>query len=480
MSPKIPSLFAGVTALGLFWSATDVVAEPWQSPAPDASSAPSPTVLMLSSGQVFVGQISEDDDGYILKNKVGEIRYPRRRVEKTFPTLHDAYEYKKERTPERDPDERMKLAQWCIGQRLHAEAEEQLRAILELSPDYGPAKAMQYQLQAAAKRAATRDADVVQASTESTASDRATPASLNLDALREAARANPASTLPDIFRLPRAQALRRYQEFGRTIHPELQRRCITCHKDQSTAFQLIPAPTRRDKANDLILRANLEAVLKLVNHQEPLQSDLLKVLLLPHQPSNQPLLPGPNSPTYRQIAAWVYGMKGSEPTASPGGRMTVPPGLEADATSTENEGFAMDRLPSGPSVSPPAALPQLPKATSAPRTSNLAPTGTVGGRSGSQQSSAFDDPNENTPVVRGTQKPDGTAGTVAVPPANGRAGGVDPNSDMIYIPGMGNLPLDKRATSRTDPDAKDAAKRKKARKIPAAALEKVLQAKPAR
>ena len=47
--------------------------------------------------------------------------------------------------------------------------------------------------------------------------------SSRLNALREAARLAPRpDAIPEILNLPRALAFRRYQEFARYVHPELQ------------------------------------------------------------------------------------------------------------------------------------------------------------------------------------------------------------------------------------------------------------------
>lgn len=116
MSPKLFSIAAGLTALGLSLSGTSGVAgEPTSlapSPAPFAPPPPAraPTVLLLSNGQVFRGPIVEDDNGYLVKHKFGTIHKRRREVEGAFDTLEEAYQYKLTRTPLRDPAERMKLA----------------------------------------------------------------------------------------------------------------------------------------------------------------------------------------------------------------------------------------------------------------------------------------------------------------------------------------------------------------------------------
>jgi hypothetical protein len=416
MSPKILSILtAGLSALGVLWSALVLAEDPAAEPA-----APSPTVLMLSNGEVFVGEIRSDDDGYVLKTKVGSIRYPRARVEQTFATLHEAYEYKKARTPDRDPDERMKLAQWCLAQKLSAEAKAELEAVLDLSPDYGPAKAMLFQLQAVRKPPeATRDAEVVRASTAEATPPRV--ALRSLEALREAGRTAKGGGVPEILHLPPPQALRRYREFAQTVHPWLQKRCVGCHQNPDTAFPLVPAPTSKDRSNELILRTNLDAVLKLIDPDDPTRSELLSLVLLPHRPSNQALLPGPNSPAYRQLAAWVQGLR---PEASPpvaGGPMA----RGSESSDPPPEGFALDRVRPTPAPAP------MPPRTMTP-------------------------PPGSSPAVSTGSKTD-------VPPG------------MVFVPGMGLVPIDQRAVPGAPRTKKDKdAGTNKSQNIPPGALQRFL------
>ena len=114
---------------------------------------------------------------------------------------------------------------------------------------------------------------------------------------------------PVIFDLPEALALKRAQEFNEFIHPTLQRFCASCHNERTpNGFGLVSAQGRA--ARDLsIQRANLDATLKLVDPENLMQSPLLTNSLLPHQPNNQPIFPGPNYPYYRVLANWVSNLQ---------------------------------------------------------------------------------------------------------------------------------------------------------------------------
>src|SRR3954471_11386465 len=120
MSPKTRSLIVGLTAPGLLWLATRGLAGPEGAPSevPAPSASPSRTVILLSNGRLLHGEIQEDGTGYVLKQKVGSIRFPRTAVEKTFSSIGEVYQYRRSRLPQEDPDEHMKLARWCLSQGL--------------------------------------------------------------------------------------------------------------------------------------------------------------------------------------------------------------------------------------------------------------------------------------------------------------------------------------------------------------------------
>src|SRR4051794_22027190 len=142
MSPKTPRLIhAGLTALGLVWLAPRGVADPAPpapsgppataapSPSPSTAPTPAPAVILLTNGRLQQGLVSEAGPSYYLHVRGGsKIPIPKRDVETVGRSLDDIYQYKVGRIADRDPDEHLKLAKWCLTQQLNEPAKVQLRA----------------------------------------------------------------------------------------------------------------------------------------------------------------------------------------------------------------------------------------------------------------------------------------------------------------------------------------------------------------
>jgi hypothetical protein len=329
-------------------------ADPNTKPAPDGP----PTVLLRTNGKVLQGEIRRDANGYVVKTKVGVMLFNRREVDRTFRSMDELYAYKASLCPEDDADERLKLATWCLEQKLKPQAKAQLAAVLELSPENRRAKAMMANLDRPdAPVAAARDDGIERASVEMP-SPR--PADLDLERLREAQARNPrAAGLPVIFDLGPVLAVRRYQEFAATVHPILQNRCAKCHNESTPGdFQLIQTRTRKDLSNELVLRANLEAALRIISSDDLSRSPILTASGMTHGNGGKAVLGGPASPEYRTLAAWVTSLR---PTTSKG------PGQAATSNSVtgqgQSEGFATGRRPStaDPARPPPSGARTAPE-----------------------------------------------------------------------------------------------------------------------
>ncbi|MHC5541520.1 hypothetical protein ACYOEI_25140, partial [Singulisphaera rosea] len=336
MSPKNSLLTTGLTALGLFGVAVFGNAEPETAPSGLPSSvAPSSSraVLLLTNGTVVQGTISEDPKAYYLHANGGKIPYPKGRVEQSFKTLEDTYQYKLDRLPQRDTDEAMKLARWCLVNKLIPQAKVQLKVVLNQSPNHREAAQMLEKIEGVEYRGTDRDTGVMQASGEAVEGrdDKLDPAVLG-----RAAREMGVSTLPQIRGLTTAQAVKRMQEFRGVVHEILQKRCARCHDEQYQGeFRLVEIKTRRDMSADT-LRANLDATLRLIDFQEPAKSELLSSTIRPHGPNSnkRPIFSGSNDRSYQILAAWAGRLR---PTQSAGSTQPVRP---ANRDVDSDEAFA--------------------------------------------------------------------------------------------------------------------------------------------
>jgi len=378
MSTKNRKLKAGLAAVGLAWSsATTAAAQvpdappmPVPLPAKAPTNAPTFAVLLLSNGRIIRGDVSEDKAGqtFLLHQKAGTIRFPKRDVERRFDSFEALYQYKVARLAPRDPDDLLKLAQWCLENHLDAEARKHLQDLVELNPNDPRAERMIAKLDAAAERAGDgRDpavrptgAEVVEPAPAANA-----PRELNLRALsRPRGEMAKAATRPVVFDLPPAVALKRADEYARYIHPILQQSCVSCHNETHRGnFQLIPGRSKRDWTIELI-RANLDTTLQFVDRDEPSRSDLLTFAASPHGPNTKAIFPGPNDLRYRYLATWANSLKAAEPVAkagftppqplppaSPGMPRTEQFGSQRSSTGTA-AGSARKPAAAGPGVAP--------------------------------------------------------------------------------------------------------------------------------
>jgi len=319
----------GLTMVGSLGWAT--VRDPADGPEPPASDSPPPALgaglrapegspppapvpqeqfLLLTNGQLIQGIVSEQGSEYLVRQRVGVMPFPKKRVEGAFNSVREAYLYRAAQLPDRDYDERFKLALWCLNLKLTAEAKDLLADIVDHNPNHSQAQAMLVSIGQAAARAALRprDPEVRQTRADEMADGR--PGSLDAAVLRRAARELGISNLPVIFDLPVPLAIKRAEEFARYINPLLEKNCAKCHNGEyDGAFQLVQTKSRADRTPEA-LRANLDATLRLVDPKNPSHSELLSSTLRAHGrgPRPRPIFPGSNDPTYSIIAAWVHNL----------------------------------------------------------------------------------------------------------------------------------------------------------------------------
>lgn len=305
--------------------------------------AETPKLLLLNDGRILSGEVSEEDEMIILTQPAGVMRFPARKVVRAFSSIQEIHQYKLDRVPEEDMDEQLKLAQWCMSQGLVAEANEHLKCILKIDPKHGRAKAMTASIRMTETRMANarRDADVQQTGAEVVEpAGMGRPATLAREVVRGAQRGMGVNSLPIIFDLPPGAALKRADEFKNYVHPVVQAYCVKCHNDRYEGeFHLIPFKTRVERTPET-LRANLDAVLRLVDREVPGRSELLASSLRPHGtgPNTRPIFQGSNDKAYQILAAWVNNLR-VKPAPAAGSADAAPAATDGPA-----EGFAVDRV----------------------------------------------------------------------------------------------------------------------------------------
>jgi hypothetical protein len=378
MSTKYATAIVGLAAPGVLGFCATVVAWGQETPgapaappaasaaAPSSAAAPTEAVVLLTNGLVHRGVLSEDDSGYTLRVRGGTLAFRRRDIERTFRSMQELYKYKSQQVPHEDPDELMKLAQWCLLQGLDAEAGENLEAVLVASPDHSKALAMLSNLRAqAAARArkggqgqAPAPLDMDLKRTEALVSGDATEP-VNQQEIRRKLRSMGVADVPVVLDLPPVQAVRQASDFNQVVHKELQRLCVGCHNEKyNGSFQMIQVKLVRDYRNPEISRQNLDAAISLVDPQNLSQSPLLSNALLPHGPNKKPILRGPNDPSYRMLSSWVMNMQPRR-TADPrigraGGGFGGRGEGVSPATATAG-GFGASRFDDTPGLPDPAA-----------------------------------------------------------------------------------------------------------------------------
>jgi hypothetical protein len=92
-------------------------------------------VLMLRSGRLVSGHITESSGGYVVSKPKGQLVVPFERVRFVARTPQDAYRQMAESIPDGTASSHAELAHWCLSYRLYEEAKAELRIALSIDPN---------------------------------------------------------------------------------------------------------------------------------------------------------------------------------------------------------------------------------------------------------------------------------------------------------------------------------------------------------
>lgn len=243
-----------------------------------------PGVLLLRNGEVFAGQISMVDGEFRVVLAHGELRFRSGDVEFAAATVREIYARKQSAVAPGDPQERLRLAQWCIRQGLLEEAAGEIGVARGLDPNNPGIELMARRLELARQPPAAAKAPV--------AVPHAMPGGASLADLDRLVRGLPDGTI---------------EAFTERVQPVMMNNCasVACHGPQSASKLQILRVTGGRPVSRRLTQRNLQNVLPWINREQPSGSDLLKYASTAHASGKAAPL-ATESVQYRRLMEWVY------------------------------------------------------------------------------------------------------------------------------------------------------------------------------
>jgi hypothetical protein len=244
------------------------------------STAPTTTghVLILENGRTLEGDIERQGSQYCVRRSIGETWVSADKVVKLCGNLEEAYKYLQKQANLRDPDERMRLAQWCQQHDLYDLAQAEISAAVELRPHNAEYRRLLENLQhTSAERAATKKAPV-----DSRTSNSDPRASAQIDLT-----ANSVS------------------QFITKVQPVLMNTCAGCHGPAHTGPFQLERVMDKEAVNRRATQYNLAHVLAEINPENIATSPFLTKAVTLHGEAAQPPIKNREAQAFRRLEDWV-------------------------------------------------------------------------------------------------------------------------------------------------------------------------------
>lgn len=286
-----------------------------------AAGPPSTTgkVLVLDNDRTLEGDIDKIGDRYRVRRAIGETWVPTDKVRQLCASLQDAYAYLRDRANLDDPDEHLRLAQWCQRNELREQALVEVKAALALRPEHEPSRRLLAGLSQPAGTPTPPTREVEPA---------ASPAPIDID-------------------------LESMGLFVNRVQPILMNACVSCHATgRGGAFKL----TRlygSASASRRTTQQNLAAVVAQINGDRPEASPLLVKAAGLHGDMAQPPLKGRQAEAYRHLEEWARQVAANNPQLRGRGPTPV-------AAGPPEAKVVVEALPPRPGPAPLVAAPEAP------------------------------------------------------------------------------------------------------------------------
>ncbi len=240
-----------------------------------------PKLVVLKNGDVVEGEIRFAQGGYEVQAKAGRVFLADSYVWFTAQHRRQAYDQLRERAPCRTADDHTALAKWCLANRLHSCAQEELHTALEQEPDHADARATLVTLR-----------DVLRTGSSGT------PAAAPAASAPLRGQNMPGGVPPTVAR-----------DFVARVQPLLVNRCANaaCHGTAAENGFRLSVVRPGNPAYHRLTQQNLEAVRRQITSPDSTVSPLLIEARRPdHGGIRKPLFPGPaGEAQLLAITAWV-------------------------------------------------------------------------------------------------------------------------------------------------------------------------------
>lgn len=258
------------------------LAAPRQAAAEPLQISPIEGVLLLRNGQVLAGKIARAGDYYYVSMPHSEIRLKASEVEKVARRLEELYEQKRAKLRPGELRDHLDLAEWCVEQKLAAQASAQLALARSLDPEHPRIGLIERRLELAQRPAVEQPV------------------------ARPATEAGP--TNEELDRLVRGLPSRAIENFTSSIQPLLVNNCTTsgCHGPRSQGKLKLFRLSLGEPVNRRRTQRNLYAVWQVIDADRPAESPLLMQPVRPHGKLRGAIFSGREAAQYRQLVAWVY------------------------------------------------------------------------------------------------------------------------------------------------------------------------------
>lgn len=274
--------FVGVLLIAFLpmWIAAEEEASDVGSPHPATG------LLVLKSGRIVEGTLSQNAGGFVVEKSRGSMLIPFEQVQLRASDLRDAYQKLRKTFPEQSAEAHVALARWCLTYQLFDECRAELRAALTTQPDHREARSM------------LRRLDEVLHPEE--------PTHLTLP--------KPEPRTEDGFQTPKATSLaglsrESAREFVTRIQPILLNNCgnAGCHGNgRDTGYRLTHRALGRS-GHRVFAERNLAQTLAFVDARHPETSPLLVVLVGNHGRGGQPVFQGRRAADQQKtLQKWVF------------------------------------------------------------------------------------------------------------------------------------------------------------------------------